>query len=110
MTTAIRPCQHPPSRGQPSGSMNRRTQTSPSRHRRSRLRRDRFVRRSDTDDIKVWIDGRQYADGRVERDILVNQLRPDWPLTPAQAPDVIAALIGVVEEVRQMANRDVATA
>jgi hypothetical protein len=62
----------------------------------------RLIGRPDTDDIRVAIDGTQYADGQVERNILVGELHPDWPLTPALARDLIAVLAAVADEVEQM--------
>jgi hypothetical protein len=60
------------------------------------------VGRSDADDITVEIDGTQYADGRVERHIVVSQLHADWPLTPGLARELIAVLTAVADEVDQM--------
>ena len=62
------------------------------------------------DDIKVWIDGFQYADGRTERNILVEQLHPDGPLTPSMTRELIAVLTAAADEVDEMASRDVGIA
>jgi phage terminase large subunit-like protein len=57
------------------------------------------------DDIKVMIDGVQHSDGRVDRCIVVGQLRPDGrmiidePITSQQARDWAAALIAAADEI-----------
>ena len=58
------------------------------------------------EDITVTVDGMQWSDGRVERSILVDQTHPDDPLTPQQARELAAALVGAADEFEQMAGYD----
>ena len=50
------------------------------------------------DEIVVAIDGLQHADGRVERFVNVDQMHPDYPITPQQAREVAAALAAAADE------------
>jgi len=45
--------------------------------------------------IQVWVAGTQYADGRIKREIVVERLHPDGPITIEQAQQLAAALLEV---------------
>jgi hypothetical protein len=66
----------------------------------------RLVSCPDVPDIKVWIDGFQYADGHADRYIMVDNVHTDHPLPPGVLRDLIAALTAVADEVDLMASHD----
>jgi hypothetical protein len=69
-----------------------------------------FVGSPDVPDIKVWIDGWQYADGHAERYVLVNNVHIDNSLPPGVAFAFIATLTLAADEIDEMASRDPAVA
>ena len=54
---------------------------------------DRHGSRPWSEDIEVCVSGTQNGDGRIERQIIVNQLHPDNPITIEQARQLAAALL-----------------
>jgi hypothetical protein len=93
--------------GEPGPAPRRRREPDPRRDLRYFVGSSWVVNRDDkSEDITVSIDGTQYADGRVERCILVDQLHPDWPLNAGLARELISVLTAAVDEVDQMASRD----
>lgn len=53
-----------------------------------------------TADIEVRIEGIQYSDGRVRREVVVDQLHPDNPITLHQAEQLTAALAEATKAAR----------
>ena len=60
-------------------------------------------------DTGVYVDGLQYADGRVDREIRVCQLHTDNPLTPSDARRLADALIAAADAVETVSNYDPAS-
>lgn len=50
-----------------------------------------------TADIEVRVEGVQYPDGRVRREVVVDQLHADAPITVGQARQLAAALLDVTD-------------
>jgi len=63
----------------------------------------------DGDRIEVNVDGVQYPDGSVKRDIFIDRTHSDNPLTTEQALKLAAALIAAVDEVEQIGKDEAVT-
>jgi hypothetical protein len=53
-----------------------------------------------TADIEVRVEGIQYGDGRVRREVVVDQLHPDNPITLEQAEQLTSALVEATRAAR----------
>jgi hypothetical protein len=65
----------------------------------SRWTVERDERANYSQDVEVYIRGTQELDGAVKREICVNQLHPDTPITPSQAAQLASILIKAVMEI-----------
>ena len=53
------------------------------------------------EEVAVFTAGSQHADGRITREICVNQLHPDNPITVAQARQIARALMAAADAVER---------